>query len=87
MVKRCVTIQSEQGLHLRPASELCSRAMKYETTKIMLRFRNREFNAKSVLGVLSACVQKMDEIELVCSGQDEEAAAAEIAAYLEGKEA
>jgi phosphotransferase system HPr (HPr) family protein len=31
-------------------------------------------NAKSVLGVLSACVKHGDEIELVCEGTDEKEA-------------
>ena len=31
----------------------------------------REFNAKSLLGVLSACVKYEDEITLKCSGADE----------------
>lgn len=84
MVERKVTIKSELGLHLRPAGLLCGKAMEYES-KILIRFRNREFNAKSVLGILSACVQQMDEITLVCKGPDEEKAAEELAFFLENE--
>ena len=73
MVSEKVVIRNMLGLHLRPASDLCRKAVEYESN-IMFRFRNKEFNAKSVLGVLSACVQQDDEIELVCSGPDEEEA-------------
>jgi phosphocarrier protein len=74
MVSRKVVVKDELGLHMRPAKELCSRAVEFETTKIMLHFRNREFNAKSVLGVLSACARYGDEMEIVCSGSQEEEA-------------
>lgn len=84
MVERTVIITCEQGLHLRPAKELCAKAMKYEHTEILLRFREREFNAKSLLGVLSACVQQMNEVTLVCSGPEEVQAAGELGAFLEG---
>lgn len=86
MVRKKVTIRSEAGLHLRPAQKLCEKAMEYGDTSVKICFRDREFNAKSVLGVLSACVQQMDEITLVCSGAQEEQAAEELAALLERNE-
>ncbi len=69
------------GLHLRPAGDLCRKAVEYES-KIMIHFRNREFNAKSLLSVLSACVQQGDEIEVVCSGADEKEALQAVMALL-----
>ena len=65
MTETKVKIRNEVGLHLRPAQQLCTKAMEYEGTKILIRFRGREFNAKSLLGLLSACVQQTDEIILV----------------------
>ena len=73
MVSEKVRIRNVLGLHLRPAGDLCRKAVEYES-KIMIHFRNREFNAKSLLSVLSACVQQGDEIEVVCSGADEKEA-------------
>ena len=61
MVKKKVTVKSKAGLHLRPARDLCKKAMEFESTQIMIHFREKEFNAKSMLGILSACVQQMDE--------------------------
>ena len=74
MISRKVIVRNEQGLHLRPAGELCRRAVEFESTSIRLCFRGREFNAKSVLGVLSACVRKDDEIEIICDGPQEQEA-------------
>ncbi len=77
MVRQKVKVSNEDGLHMRPAGELCKKAMEYES-RIFLRFRNKEFNAKSLLSLLSACVQKENEVEIECSGPDEEKALAEL---------
>ena len=74
MVSKRVIVRSEQGLHLRPAGELCRRAVEFESTHSSIRFRDREFNAKSVRGVLSACVRRDDEIEIICEGPQEKEA-------------
>jgi phosphocarrier protein len=67
---------------MRPAGDLCRLAMKYDCA-IRIQFRGKEFNAKSLLSVLSACVQQQDEIVLVCDGQDEAEALQAIAAFIE----
>lgn len=73
MVSAKVVVINEVGLHLRPAGYLCKLAMNYPC-KIELRIDNRTVNAKSVLGVLSACVKNGDEIEIICDGEKEEEA-------------
>ena len=70
MVSTKLTIINPTGLHLRPISVLCHRAIEYKST-ITIRMGNKSVNAKSVLGVLSACVRYGDEIELICEGPDE----------------
>ena len=65
MVRQKVTIINPTGLHLRPAGIFC---------KVTFEYDNTAANAKSVLSVLGACIKKGDEIELVCEGEDEEAA-------------
>ncbi len=82
MTERRLTVTHPLGLHLRPAKDLCKIAMEYES-KITIRFRSREFNAKSLLSVLSACVQQSDELILECSGSDEDAAAEAISSFIE----
>ena len=82
MISQKVTIKNPTGLHLRPAGILCKEAMKFKSL-ITFRFRDGSANAKSVLSVLGACVKCGDEIELICEGEDEEAALETLAAAIE----
>ena len=56
--------------------------MKFKSL-ITFRFRDGSANAKSVLSVLGACVKCGDEIELICEGEDEEAALETLVAAIE----
>ena len=70
MVSQKVQIKNPTGLHLRPAGNLCKEAMKFRSS-VTFTFRDTTANAKSVLSVLGACVKSGDEIEIICSGEDE----------------
>ena len=69
-MKAKVRMNIPGGLHLRPAQELCSRAMCFKST-ISMEVRGAEYNVKSVLSVLCACVRSGEEVEFSCSGDDE----------------
>ena len=73
MVSQKVKIKNPTGLHLRPTGILCKTAMEFQSS-ITFQFRTTTANAKSVLSVLGACIKCGDEIELRCSGADEEEA-------------
>lgn len=73
MVSQKVVIKNPTGLHLRPAGVLCNEAMRF-SAKITFKYGNDIANAKSVLSVLGSCVKSGSEIELICEGEDEEAA-------------
>ena len=73
MVQGKIKINNPTGLQLRPAGLLCKKAMEYESS-ITYGHKEGIANAKSVLSVLGSCVQCGDEIELVCSGTDEDQA-------------
>ena len=77
MVSAKVKIQNEEGLHLKPAGNLCKEALKFESL-IRIKKENRTGNAKSVISVLSTCVRGGDEIQLICEGTDEEEALASL---------
>ncbi len=70
MVNTKILIDIPAGLHLRPISVLCNRAIDFKAT-VTIRLGDKSVNAKSVLGVLSACVKHGDEIDLICEGPDE----------------
>ena len=82
MVNKHLVIKNPAGLHLRPISVLCNRSIDFES-KITLKIGNKSVNAKSVIGVLSACVKNGDEIELICEGPDEAEALAMLSEMIE----
>lgn len=73
MVKQKVVVKNLAGLHLKPAGVLCQEAMKF-TSSVSFTYKKGVANAKSVLGVLAACVKCGDEILLQCEGDDEDEA-------------
>ena len=82
MVKAKVTIKNPTGLHLRPAGLFCQVAGDFKS-KITFSNERTNGNAKSVLSVLGACIKMGDEIEIVCEGEDEEAALAKMIQIIE----
>lgn len=83
MVSKKLIINIPAGLHLRPISVLCNRAIDFKST-VTIRLGDKSVNAKSVLGVLSACVKHNDEIELICEGPDESEALAVLSDMIMG---
>ncbi len=73
MVSKKVVVKNPEGLHLKPAACFCKEALNFKSL-ITFTFGNTTANAKSVLSVLGACVKEGDEIEIVCDGEDEDAA-------------
>lgn len=70
MVSQKIIIHNPTGLHLRPAGIFCNTANRFKC-KITFEFDHNIVNAKSVLGVLGACIKKGDEIVIVCDGDGE----------------
>ncbi len=70
MVSKKLTIKNTKGLHLRPISVLCNRSIDFKSM-ISIKTADKLVNAKSMIGVLSACIKHGDEIELICDGSDE----------------
>ncbi len=82
MVSGKVVVKNPTGLHLRPAGILCKTAIGFRS-KVNIGFKDTTANAKSVLGVLGACIKTGDEIELICEGDDEEEALATLIKAIE----
>lgn len=82
MVSQAIKITNPTGLHLRPAGNLCREAMKYKS-KVTFDYNGNNANAKSVLSVLGACIKFGDEITLICEGEDEEEALANLISFIE----
>ena len=73
MVTQKVIIKNTTGLHLRPAGFFCKQAMEFKS-KITFRRKDTGGSAKSLLSILGAAIKRGDEVELICEGEDEEAA-------------
>ena len=73
MVERKVTVVNPTGLHLRPAGLLCQTSMKFDS-KVMIFYKEKEINAKSVLNVMASVIRCGDEITVHCDGPDEKEA-------------
>ena len=84
MKNKKVILENETGLHARPAAELVKIASKYKS-EINLNVNGKNYNAKSMLGVMSAGIKTKTEIEIICDGEDEEQALEEIVSGFENK--
>ena len=83
MVSQLVRITNPTGLDVKPAGSLCKEAVKYKS-KVTYRYGGENIaNAKSMLSVLGSSVKYGEEIELVCEGEDEEAALKHLVECLE----
>ena len=73
MLKQTVKVKHHNGIHIRPAGDLCKLALEYKCN-IHMKKENRICNVKSVISLLSACVKAGDEVEIICDGKDEKEA-------------
>ena len=83
MVSKKLTLVNPQGFHMRPASLFASAMGKY-SSKITIKFNGNEYNGKSLLNIMAACIRCGSEIELVCDGAGESEALAEATQLIEG---
>jgi len=77
MIFQEIVLKNEQGLHARPATEIAQNASKYGCD-IKLEVEGREYNAKSVLNIMSAGIKNNTQIKIICVGEDENQAIKEM---------
>ena len=77
MITREVILKNEEGLHARPATEIAKNASKYNCD-IKFDVNGKQYNAKSVLNIMSAGIKNNTQIKIICDGVDEQQALAEI---------
>ena len=73
MVSKIVIVQSQVGLHSKPATCFIQKANEFKST-IWVERNERKANAKSLLGILSLGVIKGTEIKIIADGPDEKEA-------------
>ena len=82
MVSKKVTLVNAQGFHMRPASVFATAMGKYASS-VTIKFNGNDYNAKSLLNIIAACIKCDSEIELVCDGPDENEALADAVERIE----
>ncbi len=73
MLSKSLTVVNPSGLHLRPAGVLSQTAMKFKSD-IIIEYGEKRIVAKSVLNVMAAGIKCGVQINVICDGEDEEAA-------------
>ena len=82
MLSKTLTVVNPSGLYLRPAGVLSKEAMKFKSD-IVIKCGEKTVVAKSVLNVMAAGIKCGSEIELICEGEDEQAAMDAMSAAIE----
>ena len=85
MTEREVIIKTDHGLHARPAAQFVQKASSF-ASDIIIVFKDREINGKSILAVTSLGATKDDRIKIKASGSDEEKAIKRLTELIESLE-
>ncbi|MFZ5969839.1 MAG: HPr family phosphocarrier protein [Bacillota bacterium] len=68
-----IVLKNQTGLHARPASLFVKEASKYASQVKVIKDQ-KEYNAKSMMGILSMGAATGDHLMIVAEGEDEEKA-------------
>ena len=82
MIEKKAIVKSETGIHARPALSVVREASKFKSEVIIVKDGN-EYNAKSIVAIMSMAAVKNNEIIIKTNGDDEEAAAVAMVKLIE----
>jgi phosphocarrier protein HPr len=85
MHTRQVTIQNEEGFHVRPAQLFAAKAAEFTAEVTLKRLEGGEANAKSMLGLMTLGLRKGSTITIEADGPDEQQAVDALAELVESK--
>jgi phosphocarrier protein len=71
------TVADPVGFHLRAAGRIVKLTKTFQC-EVTIRYQGRAANAKSIMGLASLAAEFGAEVEIECSGPDEEAALARL---------
>ena len=83
MVSKNLILSNGHGFHMRPASVFATAMSKFESN-VTIKFNGNEYNGKSLLNIIAACIKCGSELEVICDGADENEALAEAERLIEG---
>lgn len=73
MYKQDVTIRCNSGLYNEQATYFVQKANEFRCS-IYMEFGSRKMNAKSLLGIMSMCMDTGSKVTLIADGPDEQTA-------------
>ena len=82
MAEGRAVVRHAEGLHARPAALVADAARRFRSA-VELRFRGKTANARSPMALMGLCTAAGDEVEVVASGPDAEAAREAVSRALE----
>lgn len=82
MAERTIIIELQTGLHARPAAQLASFVKNYPG-EVKGLYGEKSADMKSVLNIMAMAVKKGGELTLQVTGENEEAYADELVAYIQ----
>ena len=76
MIEKKFVVSADEGLHARPASNLAKECMKFACDLTLYKGDNKDkaFQPKSILSIMTIGAVKGDEVTIVAEGEDEGAA-------------
>ena len=81
-MEKQVSIKNESGLHARPAGMFVKKAAEFKSTVEVLA-KGKTVNAKSIMGIMSLGFGQGDELTVIATGEDEEAAVNDLVELIE----
>lgn len=73
MVSQKVTVTNAMGFHMRPATNFANAMTKYPCD-ITIIANGNNVNGKSLMNIIAACIKCGTEVEIICNGEQEQAA-------------
>ncbi|AOY76327.1 HPr family phosphocarrier protein [Clostridium formicaceticum] len=73
MLEKLMTIKNKTGIHARPAGKLVKEASKFQSDIVIIK-SDSEFNAKSIMNVMSMGARMGEKVTVRVSGEDEKEA-------------
>lgn len=77
-----VTVEAENGIHARPASELVKMIKGFAPAKVTLKANGKSANGASIISVLALGIKKGTALEICAEGENEASIAATIAEFI-----
>ncbi len=77
-----VTVEAENGIHARPATDLVKMIKNFAPAKVTLKANGKIANGASIISVLALGLKKGTPVEICAEGENEAEVAGSVAEYI-----